>query len=165
LIPEDDDVCDIDLAGILDDLNRGYDGDAWHGPPLRKVLDGVTAEAAASWPVPGGHSIWEIVVHLSSWDDVITRRIEERRAIAAPDGGDFPPVIGSDGDAWAAALRELDSQHARLVGAVSKLDAGRLDEAVSGNNYSLAHMLRGVMQHRAYHAGQIALIRRLAEAR
>jgi uncharacterized damage-inducible protein DinB len=158
-------MSDRDLDGILDDLHRGYDGDAWHGPPLRKVLDGVTAEAAASWPVPGGHSIWEIVVHLSLWDDVITRRIEERRAIEAPDDGDFPPVIGSGADAWAEALRELDSQHARLVGAVSRLDAGRLDDTVAGKNYSLVHMLRGVMQHRAYHAGQIAMIRRLAEPR
>ena len=153
-----------DLAGILDDLDHGYDGDAWHGPPLRKVLDGVTADVASAQPIPRSHSIWEIVVHLSAWDDVITRRITERRAIEAPDGGDFPPVIGSNADAWSGALRELDYQHARLVETVSNLDAERLDETVAGKDYSLAHMLRGVMQHMAYHAGQIALVRKLVVA-
>ena len=151
-------------AGILDDLNRGYDGDAWHGPPLRKVLDGVTADVASAHPIADSHSIWEIVVHLSAWDDVITRRIAERRAIEAPDGGDFPPVIGSGADAWSDVLRELDYQHARLVETVSNLNAERLDETVAGKNYSLAHMLRGVMQHLAYHAGQIALVRKLVLA-
>ena len=153
-----------DLPGILEDLNRGYDGDAWHGPPLRKVLDGVTADVAYAQPIPGGHSIWEIVVHLSSWDDVVTRRIDERRAIEAPVGGDFPPVIGSGADAWSDALRELDYQHARLVETVSNLGAERLYETVAGKDYSLAHMLRGVMQHMAYHAGQIALVRKLVVA-
>jgi uncharacterized damage-inducible protein DinB len=157
-------VPEHDLAVIVDDLNRGYDGDAWHGPPLRKVLDGVTADVASAQPIPHCHSIWEIVVHLSAWDDVITRRIVERRAIQAPDGGNFPPVIGSGADAWSDALRELDYQHARLVQTVSNLDAERLDESVAGKNYSLAHMLRGVMQHLAYHAGQIALVRKLVLA-
>jgi uncharacterized damage-inducible protein DinB len=157
-------VPEYDLAGILDDLNSGYDGDAWHGPPLRKVLDGVTAEVASSHPIPHSHSIWEIVVHLSSWDDVITRRIAEKRAIEAPDGGDFPPVIGSGTDAWSDALQELDYEHARLVETVSNLDAERLGETVAGKDYSLVHMLRGVMQHMAYHAGQIALIRKLVVA-
>jgi hypothetical protein len=78
---EYDTVPEHDLAGIVDDLNRGYDGDAWHGPPLRKVLDGVTADVASAHPITDSHSIWEIVVHLSAWDDVITRRIAERRAI------------------------------------------------------------------------------------
>jgi uncharacterized damage-inducible protein DinB len=157
-------VPEHDLAGIVDDLNRGYDGDAWHGPPLRKVLDGVTADVASAHPIPDSHSIWEIVVHLSAWDDVVTRRIAERRAIEAPDGGNFPPVIGSGADAWSDALRELDYQHARLVETVSNLNAERLDETVAGKDYSLAHMLRGVMQHIAYHAGQIALIRKLVVA-
>ena len=86
---------DQELAGIIDDLERGYDGDAWHGPPLRKVLDGVTAEAASARPIPGGHSIWEIVVHLSAWDDVVARRIEEGRAVEEPDGGNFPAAAGA----------------------------------------------------------------------
>jgi uncharacterized damage-inducible protein DinB len=156
---------DQELAGILDDLKRGYDGDAWHGPSLRAVLDGVTAEVAGARPIPGGHSIWEIVVHLSSWDDVIARRIEEGRAVDEPDGGNFPPVEGTDPAAWADALGELARQHERVVRIVSGLGAARLREPVAGKGYPLGHMIRGVAQHMAYHAGQIAVIRKLVERR
>lgn len=153
-----------DLDGILDDLRRVHNGDTWHGSPLRKILAGVTAEVAHARPIPNAHSIWEMVAHLATWDGVVADRIPERRAIETPDNGDFPAVTGSSPEAWAEALGELDRQHARLVEVVSKLDESRLGEPVVGKGYSTAHMLRGVMQHVAYHAGQIALLRKLAEA-
>jgi uncharacterized damage-inducible protein DinB len=155
-------LSDHQLEGLIDDLERAHDGDSWHGPPLRKVLDGVTAEVASARPNPGGHSIWEIVAHLAAWDGVVADRIVERRAIEVPEAGNFPPVSASDPAAWAEALRELDHQHARVVEAVSGLDAARLAETVAGKEYSIAHMVRGVAQHMAYHAGQIALLRKLA---
>jgi uncharacterized damage-inducible protein DinB len=152
------------LDGILDDLRRGHDGDVWHGSPLRKILDGVTAEIAYARPILNAHSIWEMVAHLAVWDGVVADRIAERRAIETPDSGDFPAVTESSPEAWAKALGDLDRQHARLVEVASKLDESRLVETVAGKGYSTAHMLRGVMQHVAYHAGQIALLRKLAES-
>jgi hypothetical protein len=104
-------------------------------------------------------------VHLAAWDDVVARRIEEGRPVEAPDGGNFPPVEGAGSAAWADALTELARQHERLVRTVSGLDAARLREPVAGKDYPIAHMLRGVSQHMAYHAGQIALVRKLAAGR
>jgi uncharacterized damage-inducible protein DinB len=164
LILEDDDVSDSDLAGILDDLNRGYNGDAWHGPPLRTVLDGVTPEVASAHPIPTGHSIREIVAHLAAWDDGVAKRITERRSIESPDRGDFPPVTETSAEAWAEALSELQRQHSRLVETLSRLDEARLGETVARKGYSTAHMIRGVAQHLAYHAGQIAMLRKLVDA-
>jgi hypothetical protein len=59
----------------------------------------------------------------------------------------------------------LHRQHLRLVEIVSGLDEVRLGETVAGKAYSTAHMIRGVSQHMAYHAGQIALIKKASEAR
>jgi uncharacterized damage-inducible protein DinB len=161
---ESDAMRNHELAGILDDLERGFNGDAWHGPPLCQVLDGVNAESASARPIPGGHSIWEIVAHLTAWDDVVGKRISERRPIETPDSGDFPPVTDTSATAWSSAISELHRQHSRLVEIVSGLDEARLHETVAGKAYSTAHMIRGVLQHMAYHAGQIALIRRVLEA-
>jgi uncharacterized damage-inducible protein DinB len=154
-----------DSEGLLDDLRRGHDGDAWHGSPLRKILGGVTAEVANARPIPNAHTIWGIVAHLAAWDGVVADRITERRAIETPESGDFPAVTKSSPEAWAEALRELDRQHERLVEVVAGLDEARLGEIVAGKSYSTAHMIRGVAQHMAYHAGQIAVIRKLAEDR
>lgn len=152
------------VGRIVDELRQAYDGDPWHGPPLLKVLEGVDAEVAYARPIADAHTIWEIVAHLAAWDGVVAGRIAERRPIEAPDEGDFPPVTASTPAAWGEALAELGRRHAALVAVVAGGDASRLDETVAGKPYDLELMLHGVAQHMAYHAGQIALLRKLGSA-
>jgi hypothetical protein len=150
-----------EVARIDDELRRAYDGDCWHGPPLREVLAGVTAATAAARHPQLAHSIWGLVNHLAVWVGVVTARIVEWRAIESPDAGDFPPVTGAGDAAWAAALDDLDQRHRELLGVVAGLDASKFDAIVPGKNYPVAVMLHGTVQHYAYHAGQIALLKRL----
>jgi len=150
-----------ELARIADELRRAYDGDCWHGPPLREALKGVTATKARALRPELAHSAWALVNHLAAWVEVVTRRVIERRAIATPAAGDFPPVTDTSAGAWAAALDSLDRQHRRLLEAIAGLDPARLDETVPGKDYPTAVMLHGAAQHYAYHAGQIALLKRV----
>jgi hypothetical protein len=78
-----------------------------------------------------------------------------------PTPGDFPPVTDTSEGAWAAALDNLDRQHRRLLDVIAGLDPARLDETVPGKDYPAAVMLHGTAQHYAYHAGQIALLKKL----
>ena len=41
------------------------------------------------------------------------------------------------------------------------MDPARLDETVPGKDYPVAVMLHGTTQHYAYHAGPIALLKKL----
>jgi hypothetical protein len=150
-----------ELARIDDELRRAYGGDCWHGPPLRDLLRGVAAAHAATRHPPLVHSVWAMVNHLAAWAEVVATRITENRAIDEPEAGDFPPVTDTSEAAWAAALANLDRQHVRLLAVVAGLDAARLDETVPGKNYPVAVMLHGTAQHYAYHAGQIALHKKL----
>jgi uncharacterized damage-inducible protein DinB len=151
-----------EIARVDDELRRAYEGGAWHGPALREVLAGVSSERAAARPVPGGHTIWEIVAHLAAWDEVVARRMTESLAIEMPEASNFPPVTAAEPVAWDQALAELDRRHRALRDVVARLDPSRLGEAAAGKNYSLAVMLHGVAQHMAYHGGQIALLKKLA---
>ena len=148
-------------ARIDDQLRRAYDGDCWHGPPLRAVLKGVTAATAAATHPPLTHSPWAMVNHLAVWIEVVILRITERRAILTPDAGDFPPVTDTSDAAWAASLAALDRQHHALLALVGRLDAAALEAGVPGKPYPVAVMLHGTVQHYAYHAGQIALLKKL----
>lgn len=150
-----------ELARVDDELRRAYDGECWHGPPLRDVLSGVAAATAAAKHPPLVHSIWALVNHLAAWVEVVARRITEWRAITEPDAGDFPPVTDTSAVAWAAALEHLDRQHRKLLEVVAGLGA-KLDAVVPGKDYPVAVMLHGTVQHYAYHAGQIALLKKLA---
>lgn len=150
-----------ELARIDDELRRAYDGDCWHGPPLREVLKDITAKTAAAKHPQLVHSIWALVNHLAVWIGVAADRITEWRSITEPDAGNFPPVTDASEAAWAAALDDLDRQHRKLLNVVAGLDAAKLDAIVPGKDYPVAVMLHGTAQHFAYHIGQIALLKKL----
>jgi hypothetical protein len=150
-----------ELARIDDELRRAYDGAAWHGPPLREVLNGVTAEKAAGKHPQLTHTAWALVNHLAADIDVVARRITEWRPIGEPEAGDFLPATDTSEAAWAAAQGNLERQHRRLLDVIAELGAEKLDETVPGKTYPVAVMLHGTAQHYAYHAGQIALLKKL----
>jgi hypothetical protein len=150
---------------ILDELRRAWDGDPWHGDPLRRVLDGVTVEQAAARPLPGAHSIGELVLHLASWSREVARRLGDRVA-RDPEVGDWPPFAGGE-QGWRAALDGLARAHGELLAAVEAFPPGELSSMVGderdrplGAGVSFAVMLHGTAQHYAYHAGQAALLRK-----
>src|SRR5262249_52923016 len=145
---------------LADQLERAFRGGAWHGPAVAEALAGVDAATAAARPFPGAHSIWENVHHLTVWNEVPRRRLDGGRLTAPPAERDWPPVKDLSPDAWRAALAALAGAHAALHARVLDLADGRLDDPVAGSDPTVRGMLLGVLQHNAYHAGQIVLLRR-----
>jgi uncharacterized damage-inducible protein DinB len=148
-----------EFENILDELWRIHAGDAWHGPALKESLSGVTAEQAAARPVAGAHSIWELVRHVTAWENVFRLRLEGH-PVTEPEEGDFPPVGDVSEEAWAETLRRLDDCHERLLRTVAQLDGSALPEKVAGKDYSTRFLLDGIVRHYVYHAGQIALLKK-----
>ena len=56
---------------INDQLQRAFQGKAWHGPSLKEALAGITADQAAARPVGNAHSIWELTHHIGAWADIV----------------------------------------------------------------------------------------------
>ncbi len=148
-----------EITRIIDELKNVHDGDAWHGLSLKEALTNVTQQQAAARPVDDAHSIWELVLHIKAWENVWRIRLEGDQA-TEPEEGDFPPVKEISEQAWAQALAELDARHKRLLGVISELSESALEETVVGTEYSIRFLLRGVIRHHVYHAGQIALLKK-----
>ena len=151
-----------ELEFIVDQLKRSYDGEAWHGPALMEILDGIDAATAAKHPIASAHSIWELVLHIAAWERVIARRTTTKEAITLSDEENFPHVNDSSESAWQDALKQLRTAHEDLIETASKLLQSRLDERVPGKDYDIRFMLTGAAQHAAYHGGQIALLKKAA---
>jgi len=142
-------------------LKRAFEGGAWHGSSLRELLADVSAEQAASRPLDGAHSIWEIVLHIAAWQGFVTRALGgEPMPSNLPEEENWPPVEDTGEAAWRGAAESLGDGNKRLRDAVRKLGEEDLDGIVAGRDYSVYFMLHGVIQHSAYHAGQIALLKR-----
>jgi uncharacterized damage-inducible protein DinB len=150
-----------EIKRINSQLKRAFEGKAWHGPSVSEVLAGVTAERAAAHPIPGAHSIWEIALHIATWERVGRRRLEEASPIEVSDEEDWPAVGDTTDAAWANTLEELRRNHEALRASIRQLDEARLDEIVPGTEYSFYFLLHGVIQHDLYHAGQIALLKKV----
>ncbi len=150
-----------EIERLQDQLRRSYDGDAWHGPPLRELLEDVDAEAAAVRPIAGAHTIWELVLHITAWQDAARRRLVGDPAHLG-DEEDWPPVLRMGDDAWRDALTALEVTRRRLIDAVGELTEADLHLPVIEQSYSVYGLLHGVVQHDLYHAGQIALLKKAA---
>jgi uncharacterized damage-inducible protein DinB len=150
-----------EIARILDQLQRAYDGTAWHGPALRNVLAGVTAPQAVARPAAGTHNIWELVAHVVAWQRIVVRRLAGEAVNVIPENENFPNVVDPNSDHWEGQLESLSASHRELVEAISKLKDSHLDDTVPGQQYSVYVMVHGVIQHNLYHAGQMALLKRL----
>jgi len=144
---------------IIDDLRNIHDGDAWHGPSLKAILSGMTARQAAAKPLANAHSVWELTAHIAGWEDVFRRRLAGQ-LMNEPEEGDFPVVTDASEEAWRRTLARFDETHHSLVETIAGLTDERMRETVPGKDYTVEYMLRGLVRHHVYHAGQIALLKK-----
>jgi hypothetical protein len=147
------------MEGIVDQLHRSLEGDSWQGPSIREILEGVTVTEAAAHPVPAAHSIWELVYHVTAWVRAVHSRVLGR--VSELEGeADWPPVRDISEDAWAAALEDLRRSQSELIATLGTLTDVHLSAPVPNRDYDRAHLLHGLTQHHAYHAGQMSLLKR-----
>jgi uncharacterized damage-inducible protein DinB len=148
-----------EAARIADQLRRAFDGTAWHGPALIELLEDVDGATAAAKPIPGVHSIWELVLHVAAWDGAALRRLSGEKC--QPTGlANFPPVASPTETGWRKARAQTKRTHDALVKTVANLSDSRLKDRVPGKRYDFYHMLHGIAQHELYHAGQIAILKK-----
>lgn len=145
---------------IADQLHRAFYGDAWHGPALMELLEDVNAVTAAAKPLPNVHSIWELVLHVAAWDGAGVKRLGGRKC-QLKGTQNFPLVPPPTEIAWRNAVRQAKETHDSLVNVVSALSDERLRDTVPGKRYDFYHMLHGIAQHELYHAGQIAILKKV----
>jgi len=156
-------VTEIDR--IVDELQREHSGEPWHGSPLRQILKGVSAAQAAAQPIAGGHSIWELVLHITAWKNEVRRRLCAAAA-SDPEEGDWP-AVGETSDArWRQALAALERAHTELVAAIRQVTEAQLSKptndprAPGSAGVSYYVLLHGIVQHDVYHSGQIAIVKK-----
>jgi uncharacterized damage-inducible protein DinB len=155
-----------EIARIIDQLEREFDGDPWHGSPLSSILGGVSHEQAAAKKVANGHSIWELVLHIAAWKNEVRRRLSGAPA-AEPQEGDWPQPGETTAERWQAALEHLETSHRLLVSAVRDFPEPNLyipsndqRDREQGTGVTYYELLHGLVQHDVYHAGQIALLKK-----
>jgi hypothetical protein len=151
-----------ELGRILDQYDRAMNGDAWHGDPVWKILDGISAEQAAARAHSQRHTIWELVAHVTFWETQVYRRLNNLPDRPTEDLN-FPVMPEPTDTHWHATLADFRRSNLDFRRCISELDPTRLDQPAPGRNKSIYIEVHGVIQHHLYHAGQIAILRGFAE--
>ncbi len=147
----------IETERIADQLRRVYEGPSWLGPSIKKLVSDVDEERARRQTLQDAHTIWELVLHMTAWLRIARERLVATE-IREPDSAEDWPAIRGD---WEEAKWALESEINALGQAILKLSDERLDErAPAIEEQTLYQLLHGVIQHSAYHAGQIAVLKK-----
>ena len=144
---------------LAKELQKALNGDAWHGPSWRELLEGVTREEALERPVAGAHNIAEIVLHVTAWQDVVRRRLQGDSPEVS-DAEDWPPPALVGESAWQAAVERLFVTSRALRDTLARFPVERLQEPRPGMDQTWYAMLIGELQHVLYHAGQVSLLKK-----
>jgi uncharacterized damage-inducible protein DinB len=151
---------------IVDLSSRVMEGDPWHAANIATLLADVTAAEAAARPIPGAHSIWQLVLHMTGWAEEVRSRMSGGPA-GNPAAGDWPRVGPVGRARWEAARAALFGAYRALHRDVSRMATSDLSRPTvdprnraTGEGMSRYVTLHGVIHHAAYHAGQIAILKR-----
>jgi len=147
---------------ILQQYDIVMHGKAWHGDPIWQILEGIPAACAAARPLAHTHSIWELVMHMTFWEEVAARRLAGQRAGLDEDdeARNFPAVPEPTEANWDKTRDQFRASNLEFRAGLAKLEAARVDELSAAGKRSFYDEAHGLIQHHIYHAGQIAMLKK-----
>ena len=155
-----------EIARIADQLRRVWEGDPWYGPNVVDVLRGVSPAQAAHRPIPQAHTIWEIALHLTSWNREVLRRLKTG-VCHEPVDGDWPAQPEPSPENWRWTTEMLEASLSNLIAEVERFPAARLGETLGearerplGSGVSFYVLLHGIVQHNVAHTAQMSLLKK-----
>ncbi len=144
---------------IKDMLIRAYEGEAWHGPSVKRVLADINVDIASN-RLPGSHNITEMVRHMVVWRQFVIARLEGDGAYDVIADENWTHITELQAFAWLEATEKLENCQQRLVTLIDQFPDESLQKTVANRPYNYYILLHGIIQHDLYHLGQIVLLKK-----
>ena len=145
---------------ILHLFENIYDGGPWISVTISDSLKNISPEQASARISPGRNTIWEIVNHVIQWRSNVLRRIQGE-VIVSPEHNYFLPVKDTSETAWENTLHELNESQKKWLDFLRDFEEGNFDKKYPTNQMTYYEHIHGILQHDAYHLGQIVLLTKL----
>jgi uncharacterized damage-inducible protein DinB len=150
----------------IEQLQRVYQGANWVEEDYQKKLNNLPQDEAFTQPVPGVHSVAELVWHCAYWRRVNVQRLLGNNAYRDQTFQqlNFLPLEELRQKGWAQLLQELkDSQKEILDLLKDKTDDFLENTYKPGHTFDF--LIEGTVQHDYYHLGQIGLVLRILQVK
>ena len=134
---------------------------AWYGPSLAELLAQISPELATTPPIPGSHSISELLQHLLLWNERIRNTSGSNLLPPWQPEKDWaePPIP------WNELVSKWSQSRELLEEKIRNFPIEDLAKQVPGRNYPYETMLHGIVEHTIYHSGQIAMVLSMLQSR
>jgi uncharacterized damage-inducible protein DinB len=136
-----------------------YSGNPWIDVSIIGTLNDITAEQAAKKIAPNFNSIWEIVNHLINWRLNVLKRVNGE-IIETPPNNYIVPIKEISDSAWKETLNRLEDSQKKWIIYLKNFDEKNFQKIYLQNNLSYYEHIHGIIQHDAYHLGQIVLLKK-----
>ena len=148
-----------EISRIIILLQNTYNGAAWHGHSMMKILNKINAEQAFHLS-EHIHRICELVQHITAWRTFAIKRLQGDKHYEVSQSENWKTFNNKDTAAWEEIKSDLAESQKALVNALNKFSDEMLDDEVDGKAYDYYTLIHGVIQHDLFHLGEIALLAR-----
>ena len=138
-----------------------YDGQPWLDVTILNTLRPLSPAQAAKKVSPKWNSIWEIVNHLVEWRFGVLERVKGN-IHTSPDNNYFRPIVDDSAEAWQKTLARLDESQQAWNNFLGEFDEANFERPYPPHNLTYYQHIHGIIQHDAYHLGQIVLLAKAA---
>jgi hypothetical protein len=142
------------LANALQNI---YDGTPWIDVTLASHLKDVNAQQAVQ-RIKGSNCIWQIVNHIVFWHQRAMRFINHEKPEQDGDLPDFYMPENHGEANWQATLHRLEHSFELMSEAILSFPEEKLCHTLPGTEHMALYYLQGLVEHDAYHLGQIVLL-------
>lgn len=149
------------LQFLAQSLQNLYDGTPWIDVIYAEHLKRVNAHQSVQ-SFNGSNNIWQLVNHIIYWNQRVLRYIQNEQPEQDGDLPDFYLPENHGEENWQATQHRLQHSVEQLAAAIRAFPEDKLYENFPGTNQPAAYYFHGVIEHSAYHLGQIVLLEKYA---
>src|SRR5680860_61922 len=141
---------------IISLFEKLYDGHPWIDVTIMATLQKISGQKAATKVLSNCNSIWEITNHMISWRENVLQRVQGK-IITTPSDNYIKPIADTSQKAWMKTLEELKKTQKEWITFLKKFDEVDFQKQYPSNAMTYYEHIQGIIQHDAYHLGQIVL--------
>jgi hypothetical protein len=159
-------VVDHIIMQLLDLQN----GKLWMGDNFETKINAITEDEAFVKPLPTMHSVAELIAHLTAWNnDAILKINTGTGRLRESDAGNWPDNERLKELGLKDILRRYNDSVNQIVMLLKTKDdlflKKRYVDQDFGQEFDVAFVIEGVLQHCIYHLGQIGIVIKLIKGK
>lgn len=147
------------VKNYINQLTQLYEGGNWNDESYMEKLKNVNEQIEFAQPLPGKHSVAEILWHVIYWKTILIKQIQgdfEFRKRTEKEFN-FLPVEKLKQKGWINLVAEFKQTHETLIALLNERDDNFLQEEFTPGK-SFDYQIEGIIHHDIYHLGQIGLV-------